>query len=63
MTDPDRQRLTDPFHEGAQAAKARRMRSLAIAVGLVLFVLLIFAVSILKLSANTQLVNQISHVG
>ena len=60
---PARDRAKDPFNEGEAAARARKMRSLAIAVGLVLFVLLIFAVSILKLSANAQLVNQISHVG
>ena len=42
----------DPFGEGAPAAKARRMRSLGIAVALVLFCALIFAVSVLRLTAN-----------
>lgn len=59
MTDPARRqadiRKADPFHEGLQAARARKLRSLAIATGLILFVLLIFAISILKLAANAHL--------
>ena len=42
----------DPFGEGQAVAKARRMRSLMIAVVLVAFVVLVFAVTILKLSGN-----------
>ncbi len=45
-------RTEDPFGEGAAAAKARRMRSLVIALGLVAFVILVFAVTMLKLAAN-----------
>ena len=45
-------RARDPFGEGELAARARKMRSLAIAAGLILFVVLIFLVSILRLSAN-----------
>ena len=51
-------RARDPFHEGEAAARARRVRSLAIALGLVFFVLLIFAVSILRLSSNANLAAQ-----
>jgi flagellar basal body-associated protein FliL len=42
----------DPYGEGAVAAKARRMRSIMIAVALVAFVIVVFAVTMLKLSAN-----------
>ncbi len=44
----------DPFHEGAEAARARRLRSLALAVGLIAFVVLIFAVTIIRLTANAH---------
>ena len=60
-TDVARNHLADPFNEGAKAAKARKMRSMAIALGLVLFVLLIFAVSILKLMANAAQVHALPH--
>lgn len=43
---------SDPFREGQAAARARRMRSLGIAVALVAFVALIFAVTLVKLNAN-----------
>ena len=42
----------DPFGEGETVAAARRRRSIAIAVGLLVFVGLVFAVAILRLSAN-----------
>lgn len=42
----------DPFREGVAAARARRMRSVGIAVALITFVLLIFAVTLVKLNAN-----------
>ena len=42
----------DPFAEGREAARARRMRSLAIAGALLVFVGLVFAVSILRLSGH-----------
>ena len=45
-------RLKDPFGEGRQAARARRTRSAAIAIALVAMILLIFAVSILRLSQH-----------
>jgi hypothetical protein len=42
----------DPFREGAVAAGARRRRSLAIALMLVLFAALIFAVTAVRLVQN-----------
>lgn len=48
-------RLKDPFGEGAAAAKARRMRSLGIAVGLIALIALIFVVSIVRLSSHVPL--------
>jgi hypothetical protein len=44
--------MSDPFHEGKAAAKARRMRSLMIALALIVFVVLVFAVTIAKMGAN-----------
>jgi hypothetical protein len=40
----------NPFGESEAANKARRQRSLAIALGLVAFVVLVFVVSLLKLT-------------
>ena len=42
----------DPYQEGAVAARARRMRSLGIALLLVVFVAIVFTVAILKLSGR-----------
>lgn len=42
----------DPFNEGDAAARARRQRSLMIALGLIAFVVLIFVVTLIKLGAN-----------
>jgi cytochrome c biogenesis factor len=44
--------VSDPFHEGQAAAKARRMRSWMIALALIAFVLIVFAVTIIKVGAN-----------
>ncbi len=52
MSAPDDLSRRDPFHEGKAAARARRLRSLGIAGGLIFLVLLIFAVSMLKLTAT-----------
>ena len=52
MSSPDDLRRRDPFREGGAAARARRLRSLGIAGGLVLLIVLIFAVSMLKLTAT-----------
>ncbi len=46
--------MTDPFHEGQQAAKARRLRSWAIALGLIVLVVLTFVVTIVKMAANAH---------
>lgn len=42
----------DPFNEGPEAAKARSRRNIAIAVSLVVFVVLVFVVTIVRLGAN-----------
>jgi hypothetical protein len=44
----------DPFGEGPVAAKARRQRSLFIALALVAFVALVFVNSVLKLAAHAH---------
>ncbi|HTI67563.1 MAG TPA: hypothetical protein VL460_08490 [Caulobacteraceae bacterium] len=49
MNQPSRR---NPFGESEEAAKARRQRSLAMALGLVGFVILVFVVSLLKLSGG-----------
>ncbi len=49
---PLKQTPADPFAEGAEAARARKLRSLAIAGALLVFVGLVFAVSILRLSGH-----------
>ncbi len=50
MSDPSAP--VDPFGEGQAAAKARRMRSVMIALALAAFVLIVFAVTMLKLVGN-----------
>jgi hypothetical protein len=42
----------NPFGESDLAAKARRRRSLFLALGLVAFIILIFIVTIVKLKGN-----------
>ena len=42
----------DPFGEGPEAARARRLRSMAIALGLCAFIALVFVVTLVKLSGN-----------
>ena len=39
----------DPFNEGPEAARARRLRSIALALGLVVFVVLVFVVTLVHL--------------
>jgi hypothetical protein len=51
----------DPFAEGPEAARARRLRSLVIAVALLAFVALVFVTSILKLAQNAALSNAAHH--
>jgi hypothetical protein len=44
--------MSDPSRESDVEAKARRGRNIALALGLVLFVVLIFVVTIVRLGAN-----------
>ena len=44
--------MSDPLQEGAAAVKARKKRSLAIALGLVAFVALVFAVTLVQFGRN-----------
>ena len=44
--------MSDPFHEGRAAAKARKVRSWAIAAALLIFVVLIFVITMAKIAAN-----------
>jgi hypothetical protein len=41
-----------PFNESEEAARARRGRNIALAVGLILFVILVFIVTIVRLGGN-----------
>ncbi len=51
-SDPLASPSKDPFGEGPAAAKARRMRSLGIALALIAFVAVVFVVSIIKLAGG-----------
>jgi hypothetical protein len=42
----------NPFHESDEAAKARRRRSIAIALALVGFVILVFIVTITRIGGH-----------
>lgn len=44
--------MSDPRRETDAAARARNGRNIAIALGLVLFVVLVFIVTVVKLRAN-----------
>lgn len=44
--------VRDPFREGPEAAKARRGRSIAIALALVGFVILVFVITMVRLGLN-----------
>ena len=46
--------MRDPFNEGPVAARARRRRSLAIALGLVAFMAIIFVTTAVRLVQNTR---------
>lgn len=45
--------MSDPQNEGPVDAKARRGRNIALALGLVLFVVLVFIVTVVRMGANT----------
>ena len=51
-TNPLPQTRQDPFAEGPEAARARRFRNFALAAALLVFVGLVFAVSILKMGGH-----------
>jgi hypothetical protein len=44
--------MSDPAKESEAEQKARRGRNIALAVGLVLFVILVFVVTIVRLGGN-----------
>lgn len=44
--------MSQPGQEGEAAMKARRGRNIALALGLVLFVVLIFVVTLIRLGGN-----------
>lgn len=44
--------MSDPNREGDDFAKARRGRNVAIAVGLVAFVIIVYAVSIIRMGGS-----------
>ncbi|HYG28278.1 MAG TPA: hypothetical protein VD906_15410 [Caulobacteraceae bacterium] len=44
--------MSDPNNEPEEFARARRGRNIALAVGLVLFVILVFVVTIVRLGAD-----------
>ena len=41
--------MSDPYGEGPKAARARRTRNLAIALAMVAFVVIVFAVTLIKM--------------
>jgi hypothetical protein len=49
----------NPYGESPAAAKARRRRSVFLAVGLVAFVILIFVVTLVKLKGNVLAANHL----
>lgn len=44
--------MSDPFREGEDFAKARRGRNIALALGLVVFVILVFIVTIIRMGGH-----------
>jgi hypothetical protein len=44
--------MSDPKREGDEFAKARRGRNIAIAVGLVAFVIIVYVVSIVRMGGS-----------
>ena len=44
--------MSDPNFEPEEFAKARRGRNIALAIGLLLFVILVFVVTVTKMGAN-----------
>lgn len=52
MTEPDPETTSPASQENAAAAKARRGRNLAIALGLVGFVVLVYLVTVFRMGGN-----------
>ena len=50
---------SNPWGESPEALKARRMRSIVLALGLTAFVILIFVVTLVKLKGNVLLANHL----
>jgi hypothetical protein len=44
--------MSDPQREGEDFAKARRGRNIALALGLVVFVILVFAVTVVRMGGS-----------
>jgi hypothetical protein len=44
--------MSDPSHEGEDFAKARRGRNIALAIGLVAFVIIVFVVTVVRLGGS-----------
>ncbi len=44
--------MSDPLREGTDFAKARRGRNIALALGLVIFVILVFLVTIIRMGGH-----------
>ena len=47
--------MSDPNNEAEEFAKARRGRNIALALGLVFFVVLVFVITVVRLGANVAL--------
>ena len=52
MPTPVRPSPGDPFGEGPAGARARRMRSLGIALALIAFIAIVFVVTLIKLAGG-----------
>ncbi len=44
--------MSDPSREGEDFAKARRGRNIALALGLVVFVIIVFVVTVVRMGGN-----------
>ena len=44
--------MSDPNNEAEEFARARRGRNIALAIGLILFVILVFTVTVVRLGAS-----------
>ena len=44
--------MSDPSREGAEFAKARRGRNIALALGLIAFVIIVFVVTVVRMGGS-----------